>query len=47
MNKNPIVIINNEKVFREGNDFYCDNLDMKVLPEGLANYHQTQFIAIK
>ena len=47
MNKNPIVIINNEKVFKEGNDYYCDNLDMKVLPEGLASYNQTQFIARK
>ena len=44
MNKNPLVIINNEKVFKEGNDYYCDNLDMKVLPEGLGNYHQVQFV---
>ncbi len=47
MNKNPIVIINNEKIFKEDNDYYCDNLAMKVLPEGLANYNQTQLIARK
>ena len=33
MKKNPLVIINNEKVFKEGSKLYCDNLNMKVLPE--------------
>ena len=41
---NPLVIINNERIFKENNSFYCDNLDLKVLPEGLNNYHQVQYI---
>ncbi len=44
MNKNPLVIINNEKIFKEGNDFYCDNLDLKVIPEGLNNYNDVHYI---
>ena len=44
MNKNPLVIINNEKIFKEDNNFFCDNLDLKVLPEGLNNYHQVYYI---
>jgi len=44
MNKNPIVIINNEKIFRQDEDFYCDNLGIKELPEGLEDTYQVQFI---
>ena len=47
MNKNPLVIINNEKFFSEGGDFYCDNLVMKELPEGLSNFHQIQLVVRK
>ena len=39
-----IVIISNEKIFRQRADFYCGNVDMKVLPEGLSTYHKVQFI---
>ena len=39
-----LIIINNEKIFTESNNFYCDNLDLKILPEGLNNYHQVQYI---
>ncbi len=39
-----LIIINNEKIFIENNNFYCDNLDLKILPEGLNNYHQVQYI---
>ena len=45
MIKKPIVIINNEKIFRQNNDFYCRNFDMKFLPEGLRIHHNVQFIA--
>ena len=45
MNKNPIVIINNEKIFTQDKDFYCDNLEMKMLPEGLDDSRKVQFIA--
>ena len=44
MNKKSLVIINNEKVFKKDNDFYCDNLDLKVLPEGLNSYYQVHYI---
>ena len=39
-----LVIINNEKFFKENGNFYCDNLDLKILPEGLNDYHQVQYI---
>ncbi len=39
-----LIIINNEKIFIENDNFYCDNLDLKILPEGLNNYHQVQYI---
>tara|TARA_Y100000590_G_scaffold426042_1_gene534656 strand:- start:11088 stop:12104 length:1017 start_codon:yes stop_codon:yes gene_type:complete len=42
--KNPLVIVSNEKIYKESNDFYCDNLDLKVIPEGLNNYHNVQYI---
>ena len=47
MNKNPIIIINTEKIFTQDRDFYCNNVDMKVLSEGLSEYHELQFIARK
>ena len=40
-----LVVINNEKIFKENNDFYCNNLDLKILPEGLNEYHDVQYIA--
>ena len=39
-----LIIINNEKIFIENDNFYCDNLDLKILPEGLNSYHQVQYI---
>jgi len=39
-----LIIINNEKIFTENDNFYCDNLDLKILPEELNNYHQVQYI---
>ena len=39
-----LIIINNEKIFIENNNFYCDNLDLKILPEGLNDYYQVQYI---
>ncbi len=41
---NHLVIINNEKVFKENKNFYCDNLDLKILPEELNNYYKVQYI---
>ena len=31
-----LVIINNEKIFEKNNSFYCDNVDIKSIPEGLS-----------
>ena len=47
MNKKTIVIINNEKIFTEGKDFYCVNFDIKVLSEGLGAYSDVEFIVRK
>ena len=40
-----LVVINNEKIFKENNGFYCDNLALKILPEELNEYHDVQYIA--
>jgi len=42
-----LIIINNEKIFQEENDYYCDNLDLKILPEDLNKYHKVQYIVRK
>ena len=47
MNKKQLVIINNEKIFTEDSNYFCDNLDMKVLPEGLSNYYSVNYIVRK
>ena len=39
-----LVIINNEKIFKENETFYCDNLDLKIIPEGLNDLHKVQYI---
>ena len=44
MSNNNLVIINNEKVFKENNSFYCDNLDLKIIPEELNEYYKVQYI---
>ena len=44
MSYKNLIIINNEKIFKENNSFYCDNLDLKILPEGLNEYHEVQYI---
>ena len=47
MKKKELVIINNEKVFNDNGDFYCDNLDLKVLPEGLNEYFNVKYLVRK
>ena len=44
MSDKNLIIINNEKIFKENNNFYCDNLDLKILPEGLNDYYQVEYI---
>jgi len=45
MNKKALVIIGNEKIFKAGNDFYCNHPDTSSLPDGLSDYNQVQYIA--
>jgi len=47
MSYRDLIIINNEKIFKENNSFYCDNLDLKVLPEGLSEYYKVHYIVRK
>ena len=47
MSYKDLIIINNEKIFQDNDNFYCENLDLKVLPEGLSDYHQVQYIVRK
>ena len=35
MSNSDLVIITNEKIFNEENGFYCDNVDIKSIPENL------------
>ena len=47
MSKKNLIIINNEKVFQDSNSFYCENLDLKILPEELNKYHNVEYIVRK
>jgi len=48
MNSNrKLVIINKEKIFEKDNSFYCDNVDMKSIPEGLNKNFKASVIARK
>ena len=42
-----LVIINKEKIFEKDNNFYCDNVDLKSIPEGLSKNFKTSVIAKK
>jgi glycosyltransferase involved in cell wall biosynthesis len=44
MGSNLLVVINNEKVSKDNNEFYCGNYNLKILPEGLNNYHKVECI---
>lgn len=45
MNKENLTILNNEKIFKDKEKYYCENLDLKVVPEGLNNFFNVKFIA--
>ena len=45
MSYNDLVVINNEKISKEKDGFYCDNLDVKSIPEGLSEYKNVYYIA--
>ena len=40
-----LIIINNEKITFDNNKFYCDNIDVKSIPEGLENFFELEMIA--
>ena len=45
MSYNDLVIINNEKISNEKNSFYCDNIDIKSIPENLNKNFNVTVIA--
>ena len=45
MSDNLLVVINNEKVFEDNNEFSCNNYNLKILPEGLNDYSKVKYIA--
>ena len=44
MKNDPLVIISNEKIFKDDDNFFCDNIEMKSLPEGLNNLNKIIYI---
>ena len=45
MSNKTFTIIDNEKIFKENNTFYCDNIDAKSISEGLSDIRKTYVIA--
>ena len=45
MSNKDLVIINNEKISKEKNTFYCDNVDIKTIPEDLNSNFNVTLIA--
>ena len=45
MSNKDLVIINNEKISKEKNTFYCDNVDIKTIPEDLNSNFTVTLIA--
>lgn len=47
MTKKSIVIINNEKCVETNDGIFCENIEMKTMPEGLSNYFDVTLILRK
>ena len=47
MQYNNLVIINNEKISKDQENYYCDNVDVKSIPEGLSQYNHIHYISRK
>ena len=45
MDKKDLIIINNEKISEKSNNFYCDNIDLKSIPEDLNESFNVTVIA--
>ena len=43
--KQNLVLVNNEKIFSKENKFFCDNIDMKSIPEELGKNFKIETIA--
>ena len=44
MDQRSLFVIANEKVFRDGEHFYCNRHDEKSIPEGLSKYNNAHYI---
>ena len=42
MEKDELVVINNEKVSKENNNFFSRNYNFKILPEGLSKFFKVK-----
>ena len=42
-----LVVLNNEKISKKNNRFYCRNFNFKILPEGLNKFFNVYYIARK
>ncbi len=47
MEKDELVVINNEKVSKENNNFFSRNYNFKILPEGLSKFFKVKYIVRK
>ena len=47
MVNNELIVLNNEKVSRDGNTFYSRNYNFKILPEGLNNHFNVKYFVRK
>ena len=47
MSKEKIYIISNESIYADSKNYFCDNLDMKSIPEGLSDFFDINIIARK
>ena len=45
--KKELYIITNESFYYQDKNYYCDNIDLKSIPEGLSKYNETHIIARK
>ena len=42
-----LVVLNNEKVSKENDEFFCRNYNFKILPEGLNKHFNVEYIVRK
>ena len=47
MNNKDLIIIENEKIFEENNEYYCDNIEAKSISEGINDFRKTFIIGRK